>query len=217
MPRPQTVPDDELFDRLALVFRVAGFEGASLGALAEGAGLQRASLYHRFPGGKVQMAEAVMGRVKDLFTQALEPMRSDPDVAVGIAESARRISEIYADGDLPCVLDTLTLSGAPEGIRASAAEVTAGWIDAMAAAAERGGAAADEARLAAEDAFVRIEGSLVLARLHGDPTAFRRTLTGLPRMLSADQAPGSARGSRKPSATMSHATGESSSRSGATA
>jgi AcrR family transcriptional regulator len=201
MPRPQTVADDELFDRLAQVFRVAGYEGASLGALAEGAGLQRASLYHRFPAGKVQMAEAVMGRVGDLFARALEPMTSDPDVAAGIAESARRISEIYADGELPCVLDALTLSGAPESIRASAAEITAGWIDAMAAAAERGGAGAAEARLAAVEAFVRIEGSLVLARLSGDPTAFRRALSELPRMLLAGQAPGSASGSRKPPAS----------------
>jgi TetR/AcrR family transcriptional repressor of lmrAB and yxaGH operons len=201
MPRPQTVPDDELFDRLAQVFRVAGFEGASLGALAEGARLRRASLYHRFPEGKVQMAEAVMGWVGGLFAHAVEPMVHDPDVAEGVAESARRISEIYADGLLPCVLDTLTLSGAPESIRASAAEITASWIDAMATAAERGGAGAADARLAAEEAFIRIEGSLVLARLHGDPSAFRRALGELPRMLLGDQASGSVSGSRKPSAS----------------
>ncbi|QYN32456.1 TetR/AcrR family transcriptional regulator [Pseudonocardia sp. DSM 110487] len=183
MPRPQTVSDDELFDRLAQVFRVAGFEGASLGALADGARLRRASLYHRFPEGKVQMAEAVMGRVGDQFARAIEPMTSAPDVAAGVVESARRISEIYADGLLPCVLDTLTLSGAPEGIRAKAAEITTSWIEAMAVAARRGGARPADARLAAEEAFVRIEGSLVLARLNGTPTAFRRAITELPRML----------------------------------
>ena len=183
MPRPRTVPDDELFDRLAQVFRVAGFDGASLGALADGARLQRASLYHRFPDGKVQMAEAVMGRVKQIFERALEPMTSDPDVAEGVAESGRRISEIYADGTLPCVLDTLTLSGAPDGVRATAAEITASWIDAMAAAAGRAGASPATARAAAEEAFVRIEGSLVLARLRGDPTAFRRAISELPQML----------------------------------
>ena len=177
------MPDDELFDRLAEVFRVAGFEGASLGALAEGTRLQRASLYHRFPEGKVQMAEAVMGRVGERFAHALAPMADAPDVRAGVVESGRRISEIYADGTLPCVLDTLTLSGAPETVRAMAAETTRGWIDAMAAAAERGGASPESACAAAEEAFVRIEGSLVLARLRGDPSAFRRTITELPRML----------------------------------
>ena len=188
MPRPQTVPDDELFDRLAQVFRVAGFEGASLGALADGARLQRASLYHRFPDGKVQMAQAVMDRVRGLFARALEPMTDAPDVTAGVVESGRRISEIYADGTLPCVLDTLTLSGAPDGVRASAAGITAAWIDAMAAAAGRGGASPAAARAAAEEAFVRIEGSLVLARLRGDPTAFRRAIAELPQMLLGAQA-----------------------------
>jgi len=183
MPRPQTVPDDELFDRLAEVFRVAGFEGASLGALADGARLQRASLYHRFPDGKVQMAQAVMGRVRERFEHALEPMTSEPDVEAGVVEAGRRISAIYADGTLPCVLDTLTLSGAPESVREGAAGITAAWIDAMAAAAERAGAPADVARTRAEDAFVRIEGSLVLARLHGDPAAFRRAIAELPQLL----------------------------------
>lgn len=183
MPRPQSVPDGELFDRLAGVFRTAGFEGASLGALAEGAGLRRASLYHRFPDGKAQMAEAVMGRVKERFARALDPMTSDPDVRAGIVESGRRISEIYADGTLPCVLDTLTLSGAPEGVRASATAITTAWIDAMAAAARRGGLDGAAARLAAEEAFVRIEGSLVLARLRGDPTPFRRAIADLPQSL----------------------------------
>jgi TetR/AcrR family transcriptional regulator, lmrAB and yxaGH operons repressor len=201
MPRPQTVPDDELFRRLAEVFRVAGFEGASLGALAEGAGLQRASLYHRFPGGKVQMAEAVMEWAKGVFTNALEPMTGDPDVAAGVAESARRLSAIYADGLLPCVLDTLSLGGTPESIRAIAGELSGGWIDAMAAAAERAGTPAADARLAAEEAFVRIEGSLVLARLRDDPTAFRRAMAELPRMLLAGQDPGSASGSRNPPAS----------------
>lgn len=202
MPRPQSVPDDELFHRLAEVFRVAGFEGASLGALAEGAGLQRASLYHRFPGGKVQMAEAVMEWAKGVFTNALEPMTDDPDVTVGVVESARRLSAIYADGLLPCMLDTLSLSGAPESIRAIAAELTAGWIDAMAAAAERGGATAADARLAAEEAFVRVEGSLVLARLRDDPTAFRRAIAELPQMLLGSRAlstkPATRRGRPRP-------------------
>ena len=188
MPRPQSVPDDELFHRLAEVFRVAGFEGASLGALAEGSGLQRASLYHRFPGGKVQMAEAVMEWAKGVFRNALEPMTDDADVAAGVVESARRLSAIYADGLLPCMLDTLSLSGAPESIRAIASELTAGWIDAMAAAAERGGATAADARLAAEEAFVRVEGSLVLARLRDDPTAFRRAIADLPQMLLGGRA-----------------------------
>ncbi|HEX4251546.1 MAG TPA: TetR/AcrR family transcriptional regulator, partial [Pseudonocardia sp.] len=91
MPRPQSVQDDELLVRLAEVFRRTGFEGASLGALAEAAQLRRASLYHRFPDGKAQMAEVVLGRVEVLLGEVLEPMRDTPDVTEGVAETARRI------------------------------------------------------------------------------------------------------------------------------
>ncbi|MFC4949780.1 TetR/AcrR family transcriptional regulator [Pseudonocardia sp. GCM10023141] len=183
MPRPQTVHDDELFDRLAQVFRIAGFEGASLGALAQGAQLQRASLYHRFPDGKTQMAEAVMRRVRVLFEHAVEPMASDPDVTAGVIETGRRLSTIYGDGELACVLDTLTLSGAPESVRAIAADVTNVWIGGMAGAAMRGGATPEAARIAAEDAFAQLEGGLVLGRLLGDPATFRRAIDALPRLL----------------------------------
>jgi AcrR family transcriptional regulator len=183
MPRPQSVHDDELLTRLAEVFRLTGFEGASLGALAEAAQLRRASLYHRFPQGKAQMAEAVLDRVEVLFTEILEPMRAEADVADGIAETARRLGGLYGGGLLPCVLDTLTLSGTPDAVRARAAGVARMWIDAMAAAAVRSGRPAELARTSAEDAFVRIEGGLVFGRLFSDSSAFERALADLPRML----------------------------------
>ncbi len=53
------VTEEELLDRLTSVFRTHGFEGASLSLISKATGLQRASLYHRFPGGKEEMAKAV--------------------------------------------------------------------------------------------------------------------------------------------------------------
>ena len=38
------------------------------------------------------------------------------------------------------------------------------------------------------EAFVRVEGSLVLARLRDDPTAFRRAIAELPQMLLGGRA-----------------------------
>ncbi|MBB6380825.1 AcrR family transcriptional regulator [Pseudonocardia eucalypti] len=192
MPRPVTVRDDELYDRLAEVFRSAGYEGASLGALAEAAGLRRASLYHRFPGGKAEMAEAVLDRVGRLFADVLEPMRTDPDPRAGIAASAERLTDIYGGGLLACALDTLPLSGAPEPVRTKAASVARTWITTMADAAQRGGRPAGEANAAAEDAFVRIEGGLVHGRLFGDGAPFRRAIAELPDQLLGRQSRGAA-------------------------
>ena len=45
------VTDNQLLDKLTEVFRLYGYEGASLSRISKVTGLQRASLYHRFPGG----------------------------------------------------------------------------------------------------------------------------------------------------------------------
>ncbi|CCH32071.1 TetR/AcrR family transcriptional regulator [Actinosynnema sp. NPDC047251] len=183
MARPPSVRDDDLSDRLAEVFRTAGYEGASLGALSEAAGLRRASLYHRFPDGKAQMAEAVLERVERLFVEALAPLRDDPDPRAGITRSARLIGGLYGGGLLSCVMDSMTLGGVPEAVRRRAAGVAELWIGAMADAARRGGRSGEDARTAAEDAFALMEGGLVHGRLFGDSGPFRRALTRLPDLL----------------------------------
>ena len=43
---------------LAEAFREHGYAGASLSVIGEATGLGRGSLYHFFPGGKREMAEA---------------------------------------------------------------------------------------------------------------------------------------------------------------
>jgi len=54
--RPQKVNNTELVKGLLNVFRSKGYDGASLNDLAVASGLQKASLYHRFPNGKKEIA-----------------------------------------------------------------------------------------------------------------------------------------------------------------
>ena len=54
-----TLPREEVVDRLTRVFRREGYDGASLARLSEATGLGRSSLYHHFPRGKEDMADAV--------------------------------------------------------------------------------------------------------------------------------------------------------------
>ena len=67
-----------LIDQLGKVFRIHGYEGASLSLIAEATGLKRASLYHRFPGGKEEMAEAVLTHVDDWFGSHILAPLSEP-------------------------------------------------------------------------------------------------------------------------------------------
>jgi len=60
MGRSASVDDAVLQARLLAVFRENGYAGAYLSTLSAATGLQRASLYHRFPEGKPAMAAAVL-------------------------------------------------------------------------------------------------------------------------------------------------------------
>src|SRR5262245_47848000 len=112
MARPPSIDEDELIDLIVAVFREKGFDGTAIGDLSTASGLRRASLYHRFPDGKEQMAEAVLAEVERRFHRILEPMRDDPEVVRGIVGTARGLAEFYQAGALSCVLDTMTLAGA---------------------------------------------------------------------------------------------------------
>jgi AcrR family transcriptional regulator len=184
MGRAASVDDEVLYARLAEVFRVTGYAGASLSTLSEAVGLRRASLYHRFPSGKPAMAAAVLDSVEVKFGQILEPLESEPDVATGVAEMASRMARFYADGRLACVLDTMTLAGAPQEIKAQAARLARRWILAMADAAVRAGANEAEASDRARAALVRIEGALVVSRVLDDPSVFEQVLAELPALLA---------------------------------
>ena len=54
------ISKDEVLDRLTKTFRTSGYDGASLARLSESTGIGRSSLYHYFPGGKEEMAQAVL-------------------------------------------------------------------------------------------------------------------------------------------------------------
>ncbi|GIF23121.1 AcrR family transcriptional regulator [Actinoplanes tereljensis] len=183
MGRAPSIDDDVLLGHLAEVFRQAGYEGASLTALSSASGLHRASLYHRFPTGKPGMAAAVLDSVEQAFGAILDPLTAEDDPSAAVREMARRVGAFYADGRLACVLDTMTLSGAPDEIKVRAAGLATTWLSAMAGVARRAGATEPDAARRARAALVRIEGSLVVTRVLADPAEFQLALAELPAIL----------------------------------
>ncbi|WP_285597924.1 TetR family transcriptional regulator [Kineosporia sp. NBRC 101731] len=187
MGRTASVDEAVVQARLAEVFRAGGYAGASLSALSAAVGLQRASLYHRFPDGKPAMARAVLQGIEAELQETLRPLHAEPDVAEGVAEMARRIARGYQDGRVACVLDTMTLTGAPDDITAHAARLARQWLAAMADASLRAGADPQQANARAQAALVRIQGALVVSRVLHDPSVFEQTLTELPALLLSDR------------------------------
>ena len=176
---------DAVVHSLAEVFRGVGYHGASMTQLAAATGLGRASLYHRFPGGKNQMAQEAVEHVHRWFGAiALAPLRESGPVGQRVRRMAAVLREFYANGRNSCLLDTMSVApGAPEHQPAVRAAFDA-WLGAMAAAAREAGLSPAVARQRAEDAIIRIEGALVLARISGDTGPFERTLAELPAILT---------------------------------
>ncbi len=178
------IDDEQLLDGLSGLFRDAGYAGASLTDIAEATGLQKSSMYHRFPGGKQQMAAEVVTATGHRFAaDVLRPLGGTGDATSRIRAVARNLSAFYEQGTRSCLLDTLSVGEGSDAASTQLAEALAGWTAAFAAFAREAGASGSEATARAQDAIAAIEGALVIARVSGDRAPFARTLKRLPTIL----------------------------------
>jgi len=176
--------EEELLGQLTQLFREYGFEGTSLSKICDVTGLVKASLYHRFPKGKDEMADTVLARADRIFAeQILRPLREPGDPKRRLAEVCAGLDKFYASGSCSCLLDTLTLSVDARGARKHARKSLQYWVASFAALSKEAGLPAELARQRGEDAVAAIQGALVVARVAGDRKAFRRALESLPERL----------------------------------
>ncbi len=181
----QTISDSALLDTALDLFRTHGAEGVSLSQLSQATGLEKASLYYRFPGGKEEIILATLASVGQWFENQLFPaLRSPGPPRKRAAKAAEILRAFYQDGARSCVTDVLSLpGGSPQRHQALQTAMEA-WIAAFAALARESGLPPAAARQAAEEAVIRIEGSLVLSRVLANPAPFHRTLKQLPDLLT---------------------------------
>ena len=193
MARPQSIDDEDLLARLSCVFRDAGYEGASLSLLSEATGLKKASLYHRFPNGKQQMAEEVLAAALAWYqTNVLAPLRSSASPSERVAAVVRQLDEFYAGGLQACLLNMLASPRAELGPFSEAIKSAfEALISAFAAVARDAGFDARSARHRAERAVMLLQGSLVMSRGLGSTKPFKTFLSGLTDDLIGAPASGS--------------------------
>jgi TetR/AcrR family transcriptional repressor of lmrAB and yxaGH operons len=182
------VDEATMIEGLTALFRAGGFEGTSLADIAVATGLQKSSLYHRFPGGKAQMAADVATAVAGRFAgEVLAPLTGDEPPEARIRSVGDRLRAFYADGERSCLLDVLSIGMPGPAAAAGLAAAAAGWTAAFAAVAREAGADAETATARAQDAIGAIEGALVLARATGDRRPFDRAIERLAATLLDNQ------------------------------
>ena len=183
------VGDAELIDKISRIFRRHGYEGATMARLSAATGLEKASLYHRFPGGKDEMVVAAAAAGNAWFVEhVLEPLSQPGDAAALVKRACERLREFYDDGRLPCVLESLSLPAGREELHRALNGSLDGWLEAFTQLARRSGFSRAAARDRAEQAIIEIEGSLVLSRVRGDSGPFLRTIRKLPKILTESSA-----------------------------
>lgn len=184
MAKTGTAGTSEVLGSLISVFRNHGFEGASLTRFTESSGLVKASLYHRFPLGKEQMALAALTEVDRIFaTYVLAPVDSEGDLLRRLKLVTARLDEFYEGGTQACLLETLSGAGTPPSVRAHVKNTLDFWVAKFMQLSREAGIPAKEARIRAEGAVAAIEGALVVSRAQESNKEFKRSLESLPGRL----------------------------------
>jgi TetR/AcrR family transcriptional repressor of lmrAB and yxaGH operons len=174
--------EEVLWSSLEL-FRADRFDGVSLSQISPAAGLEKASLYYRIPGGKEEIVLAALDQVTEFFVQnVLGPLSGSGDPHERAAIAAEGLRTFYSDGSKSCVTDVLSLPLAGTRISQKLNHIMRVWIGAFSEVAREIGFSQEEARPRAEGTIVSIEGSLDISQVLGDIAAFGRSLAG-PRNL----------------------------------
>ena len=176
-----TLSRDEVIERILAAFRRYGYEGSSLSRLSEATGLGRSSLYHYFPNGKEDMGSAAMAAVGTWFTQNVLCTLDGRDApALRLQRFASKLTEYYANGFTPCLMDVFTIGEAGSLFQQHLGGRMRALMSLLAAVAEEAGVDKVEAAIRAENAVVSIQGSLIVSRAIGNNGPFLRMIENLP-------------------------------------
>ncbi|HEY9324329.1 MAG TPA: TetR/AcrR family transcriptional regulator [Agromyces sp.] len=161
---------------VATAFRRFGYEGASISQITEQTGLGKGSLYNFFPGGKEDMATAVLDEVGAWFqAEVYEPLLHEGTAAARITAMFDAVEAYFTSRQLVCLFGAFALGQERTRFSEPIQRYFGAWIDALRTALHDGGAGrgADDA---ATDIVSGIQGALVLARALDDISLFHGAL-----------------------------------------
>jgi AcrR family transcriptional regulator len=153
----------------AELFRHKGYTGTGVKEIVAAARAPFGSLYHHFPGGKEELAEAIIRWSGAMYGQlgpavlgpAPDPVTGVHDFFAGAAEHLRETD--YADA-CPIATVALEVASTSEPLRRATADVFQSWIDGLAAYFAANQIAPARARELAIAMVGALEGAFVLSR-----------------------------------------------------
>ncbi|MBO9727246.1 MAG: TetR/AcrR family transcriptional regulator [Chitinophaga sp.] len=184
--RPQKIDDAKLIEGLMSVLQSKGFEGASLNDLAKATGLQKASLYHRFPGGKNEIAVMVLEFVYTWIKDNIYLVLTEKGVAPAtkLQRAIQHTKELYQNGEKSCILNALSLDSGLVAVGDQISKIMLLWMEAFTALGVEQGFTAAQAKAKARQSLVLVQGSLVLSKGLSDPSHFQKAMVDVKMLFT---------------------------------
>ncbi|MBZ9992301.1 TetR/AcrR family transcriptional regulator [Mesorhizobium sp. BH1-1-4] len=167
----------DLLASIGEIFREHGYEGTSLTLIGAATGLGKGSLYHFFPGGKEEMAAAVIAHIDGWFEEnVFVPLRDNQDPRAGIDRMFEATDAYFRSGRRVCLIGAFALDESRDLFAKAIKSYFGRWVAHLAEALTRGGRGPAQAQDLAEETVGAIQGALVLARAFDDTAVFSRAL-----------------------------------------
>lgn len=177
----------DVIPTLGEIFREYGFSGTTLTEITHRTGLGKGSLYHFFPNGKKEMAEAVLDDVANWFEENVyQPLRECKDPKHGIKTMFKAVDDYFYSGERICLVGAFSLDYTRDRFISKLSSYFLSWNEALIYALRRDGLASKHAKDVAEDVITSIQGALVLARSQDDPKVFSRALKRLQKRIETN-------------------------------
>jgi TetR/AcrR family transcriptional regulator, lmrAB and yxaGH operons repressor len=168
---------------IARAFRRFGYEATSMSVLSAETKLGRSSLYHYFPGGKEEMAVAVLAMAERFVRDDLMAALTAPDQPrKQIDRFIAKLRDYYEGGTVGCLYGVLSLHDCPENIGDRVSALTQEWIGAIADYLKSRGIRSPQEN--AERIVRHIQGGLVVALATRDSKQFDAALEDLRAILA---------------------------------
>ncbi|MUZ75800.1 TetR family transcriptional regulator [Agrobacterium vitis] len=158
---------------IAEVFRDHGYAGTSLSIITACTGIGKGSLYHFFPGGKVEMVEAVLAHISCWFEERVFAPLEMADVSfVAIEAMLDTVNAYFQSGRRVCLIGLMALDSSRDEFSAAISGYFRRWNSVLRNAFVKAGFTETEAGQRSHEILAGIQGGLVLARALNDPTVF---------------------------------------------
>jgi AcrR family transcriptional regulator len=147
----------------AYLFRERGFSGTAFSDVIAHSGAPRGSIYHHFPGGKQQLAEAAVRYAGDFLAAGVRAATRDDDPVAAVRAFLgwwRRVL-VKSDFQAGCPIVAVTVESQ---LAEAAADAFRRWQDALAAGLVSAGATPARAARLATLVVAAVEGATLLCR-----------------------------------------------------